>query len=74
MLPMPHFFFNVRDSRGCRTDCKGQDIPDLESARLEALKAAKAIWGDQTGDGPREVRSIEVKDEADRRVMIVPYH
>jgi hypothetical protein len=74
MLPMPRFFFNARDGSGCRTDCEGRDILDLDAARFEALKIAKELWGSRSSDAPREILSLEITDETHHRLMIVPFH
>ena len=60
---MPRYFFNVRDANGFRRDDEGQDLPSLEAARVEALKAAEEIWSDLPPDLPRAGMAFEIADE-----------
>lgn len=59
---MPRFFFDVHDHHGLeiRRDLRGHDLPDLESATIEATEIWKSFWGSGARD-PLEWR-VEVAD------------
>jgi hypothetical protein len=62
---MSRFFFNVRDSDGdLSRDTEGQELPDLESARAEAISANREMLGERLLHGGRlDHRQIEIADE-----------
>lgn len=43
---MPRFFFHVRSLDGLALDEEGQDQPDLNAAREEAIEAARDIMSE----------------------------
>jgi hypothetical protein len=69
---MPKFFFNVRDSDGeISRDCEGQDLPNLEAARAEAINANREMLGERLlHGGSLNHRQIEIADE-DGKVLAV---
>ena len=64
---MPKFFFHVRDSDGeISRDCEGQELPDLEAARAEAINANREMLGERLlHGGSLNHRQIEIADEDD---------
>lgn len=62
---MPRFFFHVCNGAGFAEDEEGLSLPDVEAARAEALKSARALLADDMQqDGTLDLTSfIEVEDE-----------
>jgi hypothetical protein len=62
---MSRYFFHVRDSDGeISRDLEGQDLPDLESARTEAISTNREMLGERLLHGGRlDHRRIEIADE-----------
>ncbi|MEO8302478.1 MAG: hypothetical protein ABI608_11815 [Rhizomicrobium sp.] len=66
---MPKFYFHVRDDTGFTRDSEGQELPNEDAARQEAVSAAREILGEKLlHGGSLNHRSIEVADEAGRIV------
>ena len=62
---MPQFYFHIRDEDGLTRDAEGQDLPDLEAARREAVSAAREILGEKLlHGGTLNHRTIEIADAA----------
>ena len=62
---MPRYFFNVREADGgIGRDAEGQDLPDLEAARAEAISANREMLGEWLlHGGTLDPRQIEIADE-----------
>jgi len=62
---MPRYFFNVRDRDGdVSPDTEGQDLPDLEAAKAEAISANREMLGERLLHGGHlDHRQIEITDE-----------
>jgi len=62
---MPRYFFHVRDSdNDISRDAEGQDLPDLDAARTEAISANREMLGERLLHGGRlDHRQIEIADE-----------
>jgi hypothetical protein len=61
---MPRFFFHVRDSDDVSQDTEGQELPDLEAARREAINANREILGEKLlHGGSLNHRQIEIANE-----------
>ena len=57
---MPRYFFHIREGATLSRDSKGQELPDAEAARDEAIQIGCALLGE------RQVglhRSIEIVDQ-----------
>ena len=70
---MAHYFFNIVD--GVRIDDEeGQELPDLEAARAEAVKSARSIMADAiwTGRLPLD-EEIEIADQKGQVLAIVAF-
>ena len=62
---MPHYHFNLFNTIGLVADEEGRDLPDLDSARAEALKAARSIIAEEVLAGSLDLDGrLEVTDEA----------
>ena len=61
---MTRFFFHVRDEGDVSRDTEGQDLPDLEAARREAMSANREILGERLlHGGSLDCRQIEIANE-----------
>ena len=70
---MPRYFFRVRCASELTQDDEGQDLPDLESARDEVLRAAIRIWLETLpGDVPRAL-VVEILDDLGRALANVRF-
>jgi hypothetical protein len=70
---MPRYFFRVRSETELTQDDEGQDLPDLESARDEVLRAAIRIWLETLpGDVPRAL-VVEILDDLGRALANVRF-
>ena len=66
---MPQFYFHVRDETGFTRDPEGQNLPDAEAARREAVSATREILGETLlHGGALNHRTIEIAD-ADGHVV-----
>jgi len=62
---MPHYFFHIREGATLTRDSTGQEFPDAEAARKEAIALGRALSGERPG---RVRRSIEIVDQTGRVV------
>jgi hypothetical protein len=72
---MPRFFFDLRDKDGAlEQDEVGIDLPDFETAYLEAHRTAIDMWAEACRDGcnPGHAR-FEVRDVLGRLVLDLPF-
>ncbi len=72
---MPRYFFHVREGAELSRDWEGQELPNVEAARREAIAANREIMGDKLlHGGSLDHRSIEIADETGRVVDVVTAH
>lgn len=72
---VPRFFFHVRGSRqGLSRDELGFDLPDVETARLMTISAARDLQGlfSSRGKNPKDY-TIEVRNAANELVFELPF-
>ncbi len=70
---MPRFFFHVWDTNAFVPDPNGSDLPDLATAKREAVASARDILVDGRSRGEDRSRWIlEVQDEQKKIVLKVP--
>jgi hypothetical protein len=70
---MPLFFLNVRDGASLIRDPEGSEFADLETARAEALAAARDVLGDELkNDQVQDNRQYEITDEAGQVLATIP--
>lgn len=69
---MPRYFFHVREGAEISRDREGQDLPNAEAARREAIAANREILSDKIlHGGSLNHRSIEIADETGHVVDVV---
>jgi hypothetical protein len=62
---MPRFYFNVREGQNLHRDPQGQELPDFEAARKEAVNSSREIIAERIlHGGSIGSRTIEITDEA----------
>ena len=60
---MPHFYFDTKDGGGPIRDDDGQDLPDREAARRQAMRALREMVRDVLPDGDRRDFVASIRDE-----------
>jgi hypothetical protein len=66
---MPRYYFHVREGADISRDVEGQDLPDVEAARREAISTSREILGEKLlHGGSINGRIIEIADETGRVV------
>ena len=69
---MPRYFFHVREGSDLHRDGEGQDLPDVEAARREAISSVREILGEKLlHGGALNHRSIEIADETGHVVDVI---
>ena len=69
---MPRYYFHVREGAELSRDAEGQDLPDAEAARKEAICASREILGEKLlHGGSLNHRTIEIADETGHVVDVV---
>src|SRR5262249_30992254 len=67
------YYFHLRIGQELSPDDLGMDLPDLDSAYLEAFQAAQDMWGELLAQRSDPlIRSFEIADEKGRVVLILP--
>jgi len=63
---MPRYYFHVREGTTLTRDLEGQELPDAEAARREAIATIREILGEALlHGGALDGRSIEIADGAE---------
>jgi hypothetical protein len=72
---MPRFFFDLRDEHGSlEEDDVGIELPDFETAYLEAHRTAIDIWAEACREGCNPGRCrFEIRDVLGRVVLDLPF-
>jgi hypothetical protein len=69
---MPRYFFHVREGSALHRDAEGQELPDAEAARREAINSSREMLGEKLlHGGSLNGRSIEIADETGHVVDVV---
>ncbi len=69
---MPRYFFHVREGAELSRDSEGQDLPDAEAARREAVNASREMLGEKLlHGGALDQRQVEIADETGHVVDVV---
>jgi hypothetical protein len=68
---MPRFFFDTYDGDFFAPDNEGQDLADIEAAKLIAQEALPDMASDKLPDGDQRVFIVSVRDEAGQVVVRV---
>ena len=70
---MPRFFFHLRDGESI-DDPDGMYLPDMRTARLEAMRSARDIMAEDVRRGHLELSHwIEVTDEQGEAIFALPF-
>jgi hypothetical protein len=70
---MPRYFFHVREGAELTRDPEGQELPNAEAARTEAIRASREILSEKLLHGGNlGGRQVEIADETGRVVDVVP--
>lgn len=69
---MPHYYFHVREGSDLSRDREGQDLPNVEAARREAINTSREILGEKLlHGGSLNHRTIEIADETGHVVDVI---
>jgi hypothetical protein len=68
---MPRYFFDVQDSQGTHRDEVGLDLPDMDTALLEARKALADMTRDVLFDDATSSLGISIRDGEEGPVNLV---
>jgi hypothetical protein len=70
---VPRYFFHVYEDLVAEDD-EGIELPDVDAARDEAIRAGRELIAAQVAGGRlRLFHRIEVLDERGRTVLAIPY-
>lgn len=71
---MPMYYFNVISAFDAVLDVEGTDLPDIETARGEAIEDARALMSSAVLEG-RDIsrRHIEIRNEAGDLLLTVEF-
>jgi hypothetical protein len=71
--PMPRYYFHLHNGATAR-DEEGRELPDLETARQEAIKAARELMGEDIKQGRLQLgHRIEIRDAEGSEALIVQF-
>lgn len=71
---MPRFYFHLRGGEAEVPDLMGQECPDLNAVRSEALRSARDILAHEVLEGRLPLNErLDVEDEEQRPVFILPF-
>ncbi|HEY5721984.1 MAG TPA: hypothetical protein VIT45_06650 [Allosphingosinicella sp.] len=70
---MPLYYIHLRNGEQDVIDEEGHELPDLESARRRALKAAGEIIADEMAQGRESIRIVLIVESEDgERLLELP--
>jgi hypothetical protein len=73
-VPMPRYYFNIVTGDGIREDLEGSELLDLDHARVEAIKDARALMSDAILQGHDiSSRRLEISNEAGDVLLTVAF-
>jgi hypothetical protein len=68
------YYFHLRVGQELSPDDLGMELPDLDSAYLEAFQAAQDMWAELLAQRSDPlIRSFEIADSAGRVLLILPF-
>ncbi len=59
---MQRYFFDTRDGEAFFADDEGQELPDLESVRIEATRSLTELACDVLPGSIKRILTVEVRD------------
>jgi len=68
---MPRYYFHIREGATLTRDTNGQELPDVEAAREEAIAAGRALLDERP---ERLHRTIEIADQTGHVVDEINSH
>ena len=69
-----HYYFHLRIGETLSPDELGLELPDLETAYLEAFQAAQEMWAELLAERSDPlVRAFEIADADGRTLLTVPF-
>jgi hypothetical protein len=69
---MPRYFFHIREGSDLSRDTEGQELPDTEAARAEAINSGREILSEKLlHGGSLDHRQIEIADETGHVVDVI---
>jgi hypothetical protein len=75
---MPRYFFHIREGSSLTRDRLGQELPDAEAAREEAIATGQALMGENGGGLHRTIEIVDetghVVDEINSRDILFHHH
>lgn len=70
---MPRYFFDLHNDVSAR-DEEGQELPDLATARAQAIGAARELMSEDIRQGRLQLgHSIEIRDADGRQALTVRF-
>jgi uncharacterized protein DUF6894 len=71
---MARFFLNIHDGSGFAEDPEGQDLADLDAARLQAIDGVRSLLSEEARHGRLDLfGSIEITDSNGATLLVVPF-
>jgi hypothetical protein len=71
---MPQFYFDIVAPARILSDEEGMDLFDLEAARAEAIKDARALMSDAIMGGlDISMRSIQIRNGIGDILLVIPF-
>jgi hypothetical protein len=68
------YYFHLRIGQKLSLDDIGLELPDLETAYLEAFEAAQTMWGELLSERSDPlIRSFEIEDEYGQPLLTLPF-
>lgn len=69
---MPRYYFHVREGNEVSRDIEGQELPNADAARAEAINASREILSEKLlHGGSLNHRQVEIADETGHVVDVV---
>ena len=72
--PIPRFYFDHSGPHGLDRDEVGLELPDLDTAYLEAFRAATEMWIEALGEVRNPSRErFEIRDAGGQLLLVLPF-
>ena len=71
---MPHFYLHIRDGGGYDEDPEGQELADLDAARVAAIDGVRSVLSEEMRQGQVDLNgAIEIADGDGNILLIVHF-
>jgi hypothetical protein len=71
---MPRYYFHVCNGNGFVQDEEGEELPNVDAARLAAIRSARSIMASDVQRGILDLSSfIEIEDSEKRLVLTLGF-